>query len=171
MAVYGSTRSDIYTKSMDDLDGEAVVFSSGSAAEVHGTISPDGRWMAYTSDEMEAYDVFVRPFPGPGGRWQISKNGGVHPQWSPDGRRLFYRIGRKLYGVDVEIGEDGAFRPGTQKLLLDDLPRAQLATSYGVSPDGEAILVPEPADASGTPEQITVVVYWLDEMEQLLAEE
>jgi len=171
MEVYGSSRSDLYTKSLDDLDAEAVEFSGGAAAEIHGTISPDGRWIAYTSDEMDTYDVFVRPFPGPGGRWQISKNGGIHPKWSPDGRQLFYRIGRKLYAVDVGVGEDGAFRPGTQQLLLDDLPRAQLAASYGVSPDGKAIIVPEPADASGTPEQITVVVNWLDEMERLLAAE
>jgi serine/threonine-protein kinase len=170
MAIYGSNRSDIYSKSLDDLDGEAVEFSAGPAAELHGTLSPDGRWIAYTSDEMDTYDVFVRPFPGPGGRWQISKNGGIHPRWSPDGRRLFYRIGRKLYGVDIEVGKDGAFRPGTQQLLLDDLPRAQLATSYGLSLDGKAILVPEPADATGTPEQITVVVNWLDDMERLLAE-
>ena len=63
----------------------------------------------------------------------------------------------------------GAFRPGTQQLLLDDLPRAQLATSYGLSLDGKAILVPEPADATGTPEQITVVVNWLDDMERFLS--
>ncbi len=171
MVVYGSNRSDIYTKPLDDLDGEAVEFSAGSSAEIHGAMSPDGKWIAYTSDEMDSYDVFVRPFPGPGGRWQISKDGGIHPKWSPDGRRLFYRLGRRLYAVDVEIGDDGAFRPGTQKLLLDDLPRAMLATTYGVSPDGKAILVPEPVDDSGTPEQITVVVNWLDEMERILARE
>jgi serine/threonine-protein kinase len=171
MVVYGSNRSDLYTKSLDDLDGEAVEFSAGPSAEIHGAMSPDGRWIAYTSDETDSYDVFVRPFPGPGGRWQISRDGGIHPKWSPDGRRLFYRTGRRLYAVDVEVGEDDAFRPGTQQLLIDDLPRANLATAYGVSRDGTAILVPEPEDASGTPEQITIVVNWLDEMERILAEE
>ena len=171
MIVYGSNRSDISVKSLDDLGSEATVFSGGESAELHGAMSPDGKWMAYTSDETDSYDVFVRPFPGPGGRWQISKDGGIRPMWSRDGKRLFYRHGRRLYGVDVEVGEDGAFRPGSQKLILEDLPRAQLAISYGVSLEGDAVLVPEPVGDTGTPDEITVVVNWLDQMERILARE
>ena len=65
--------------------------SASKFTEMHPAISPDGRWLAYISDETGANEVYVRPFPSPtGGRWQVSNGGGTSPAWSPDGRELFF---------------------------------------------------------------------------------
>ncbi len=57
--------------------------------------SPDGHWLAYASDETGHFEVYVQPYPGPGGKLQISADGGMEPMWNPNGRELFYRSGRK----------------------------------------------------------------------------
>ena len=58
--------------------------------ERHGQFSPDGRWVAYRSSESGRFEIYVRPFPGPGGQWQISTAGGIAPRWRPDGKELYY---------------------------------------------------------------------------------
>ena len=63
--------------------------------------SPDGRWLAYISDESGRYEIYVQPYPGPGGKWQISTEGGTEPVWNPNGRELFYRSGDKMMAVDI----------------------------------------------------------------------
>ena len=67
--------------------------------EMQATFSPDDRWVAYMSEESGRYEVYVQPFPGPGGKWQISTNGGTVPVWAPNGRELFYMSSRKLMSV------------------------------------------------------------------------
>ncbi len=74
--------------------------------ELQPEISPDGRWMAYTSDESGKYEIYVRPFPEVNkGRWQVSTSGGDTPLWSPNGRELFYRNGDSVVAVAVEAGQ------------------------------------------------------------------
>src|SRR6202030_1842180 len=58
--------------------------------------SPDGRWLAYSSDESGRREIYVQPYPGPGGKRQISTEGGTEPVWNPDGRELFYRCANKM---------------------------------------------------------------------------
>ena len=96
--------------------------------------SPDGRWIAFCSDESGREEVYVAPFPGPGGKWQISTREGDRPRWSPDGRRIFYLDNSdKICVVDVdgvrpepERRPDGgtvsisAFRPGNIYQLMGD---------------------------------------------------
>ena len=79
-------------------------------AERHPRLSPDGRWLAYTSDEAGRQEVFVQPFPGPGGRLQVSIDGGTEPVWSRDGRELFYINGDKMMVVDITTAP--AFQAG-----------------------------------------------------------
>ena len=145
----------------------ATPFVTTPADEIHAAFSPDGRWIAYTSDETGTYEVFVRPYPDPGGRWQISNGGGVHPTWSRDGRRLFYLNNRSLYAADVEGGTDSAFLAGASRELLDDLRRASLASSIDIAPDGQAILDNDPVVKEIAPEQATVVVNWFDDLNRL----
>ena len=166
LSVFGDQKADIYVRSLVDPDAEVVPFLAGPADEQHAHFSPDGRWIAYTSDETGNYQVFVRPYPGPGGRWQISDRAGVGPQWSPDGRRIHYRTNRDWWVVDVEPGDgDGQpFRTGAPRLVRNDLPRAQLQMTYGMSRDGEAVLVPVSDDARGVPAEVRVVVDWLAEL-------
>jgi Tol biopolymer transport system component len=63
--------------------------------------SPDGCWLAYISDESGRYEIYVQPYPGPGGKWQISTEGGAEPMWNPNGRELFYCSGDKMMAVDI----------------------------------------------------------------------
>jgi Tol biopolymer transport system component len=86
--------------------------------EWNGIFSPDGRWVAYTSTESGTPEIYVRPFPGPGGKWQISKGGGSTPQWSGDGRELFYLAGSTVMAVEVD-GTAGAIRAGSPAPLFD----------------------------------------------------
>jgi Tol biopolymer transport system component len=96
--------------------------------------SPDGHWVAYVSNESGRSEVYVAPFPGPGGRFIISTEGGSEPRWSRDGRELFYRNGNKMMAVDVQSGS--TFRAGTPRLLFEGD-----YVSYDVSPDGRRFLM------------------------------
>ena len=86
---YDQINSDILL--VDMKSRRVSPFLKSKAYEQYPEFSPDGRWLAYASDESGRVEVWVRPFPGPGGSWQISKEGGVEPIWSKDGKQLFYR--------------------------------------------------------------------------------
>jgi serine/threonine-protein kinase len=145
-------------------DGEARIVLETPAAESAPTISPDGRWMAYASDEAGIFQIFVRAYPGPGGKWQISTEGGAGPRWSPDGTELFYRVQGELYAVTVE-GDAGTFTSGRPELLFDDLNTAALASDYDVF-DSNRFLVVENAGDDTAPPGVTVVVNWLDDLKR-----
>jgi Tol biopolymer transport system component len=168
LEVYGKQKTDIYVKPFDPA-AEATPFLEGPADERHARFSPDGRWVAYSSDETGDYEVFVRPFPGTGGRWQIS-NAGLDPYWSSDGRSIHYRANRAWWVVDVDPGDvkDAPFRTGAPRLVRRDLPRASLQWTFGMSHQSDAFLVAvSEGDEIASPE-IRVVVNWLDELERLV---
>ena len=73
--------------------GQPKPFLNTPFAEGTPAFSPDGRWLAYSSNETGNFEVYVRPFPGPGGKWQISRGGGSWPQWSKNNKELYYRTG------------------------------------------------------------------------------
>jgi serine/threonine-protein kinase len=156
---------DIYTMPLGDPDAELTPFLTSPADELMPHFSPDARWIAYASNENGGYQVFVRPFPGPGGRWQISASEGVDPRWSPDGRQIHYRTGREWWTVDVEPGDgEGTFRVGVPRLVRSDLPRASLLHTYGMSVKGDAVLLPVAEGGGGVSEEIRIVVGWGDEL-------
>jgi len=85
--------------------------------ECHPQVSPDGRWLAYTSDQSGKYEVYVRPFPDvSGGPWRVSTDGGAYPLWSPDRQELFYRNDDAVMVVTWEA--DAAFKPGKPEILF-----------------------------------------------------
>src|ERR1019366_755361 len=92
-----TTGYDIWV--LDMKDRKAVPFLRTPFNEV-GWFSPDGRWMAYMSNESGRSEVYVQPYPGPGGKWQISTDGGMDPRWSANGRELTYRNGDKVMEGD-----------------------------------------------------------------------
>jgi serine/threonine-protein kinase len=124
--------------------------------------SPDGRWLAYNSDESGRLEVYVQPFPGPGGKWQISAEGGSSPRWSRDGRELFYRNGDKMMAVDVATAP--TFTAGTPRLLFEG--RFQPGPNYDVSADGRHFLIVKESEAGSGPTQMDVVVDWTSELLQ-----
>jgi serine/threonine protein kinase/Tol biopolymer transport system component len=134
------------------------------------TLSRDGRWVAYTSNETGRYEVFVRSTSRLAGKWLISTEGGVEPLWSPSGSELFYRNGDKLLAVDVST--DGAFASGTPRLLfeaqyrLDD--QQDPMRSYDVTPDGRRFLMIKDA-AQPVTSRLHVVVHWFGELESAAA--
>ena len=102
----------ITTVSLGDSSQSRLLIDSPGSTDAYPEVSPNGRWIAYHSNESGEFQVYVRPFPNvDGGRWQISSDGGFSPVWGPDGRELFFR-GR---GVEMQVVayEDGqTFRPG-----------------------------------------------------------
>jgi serine/threonine protein kinase len=144
--------------------------------EDYPQISPDGRWLAYASNESGKYEVYVRSFPdvNKGGRWQISTNGGDSPLWSPDGRELFYRNGDSFMAVEVET--DPAFRPAKPKVLFKGTYFSTGApfdfTLWDISPDGRRFLMMKPpawtgaAPTTAGPRKINIVLNWFEELKQ-----
>ena len=129
-------------------------------------VSPDGRWLAYTSSEFGRNDVFVRPFPGPGAAVQLSEHGGVEPVWARDGRRLFYRTGRVMFAASV--GAEAAFVvTARDSLFRDTFAGGMPHADYAVMPDGQHLLMLGTGEGMGAAE--IVVVNWLPEFRAAVA--
>ncbi len=93
------------------LEGERkpVPYLQTEFNEQQAKFSPDGRWVAYDSDESTRPEVYVQPYPPTGAKWMISKNGGAHPMWRRDGKELFHlATGRNMMAVDVKLPAKGA---------------------------------------------------------------
>ncbi len=127
---------------------------------------PEGRprWIAYHSDESKREEVYVmsfggQPGAGPGGKWQISNNGGSFPKWRRDGKELFYLAAdKKMMAVEVQSGPDGQFQAGSPRPLFETRISSPLVR-YTVTGDGQRFLVPTPTgEARSTP--ATVVLNW-----------
>jgi len=127
--------------------------------EMDGRISPDGRWLAYVSDESGKWEVYVQRFLSPGGKWQISSNGGKQPQWSHDGKELFYvATDQMLMAVAVHPGL--SLDPGTPKQLFQFHGASDfLGGSYDVGADGQRFLVSALVGEQASP-PLTVVINW-----------
>jgi serine/threonine-protein kinase len=129
--------------------------------------SPDGHWLAYISNESGRYEVYVQPYPGPGGKWQISTEGGTEPTWNHNGRELFYRNGDKMMAVD--IATRSGFAAGKPRMLFEGRYERSPATSpnYDVSPDGQRFLMLKPSEQEASaPTQINVVLNWFEELKR-----
>jgi Tol biopolymer transport system component/tRNA A-37 threonylcarbamoyl transferase component Bud32 len=130
-------------------------------------LSPDGRWLAYISTESGRYEIYVQPYPGPGGKWQISTEGGTEPVWNPNGRELFYRSGSKMMAVDILT--QPSFVAGRPRMLFEGpyLPTPLTNPNYDVSPDGQRFLMLKPSEsAEAAPTQINVVLNWFEELKR-----
>ena len=150
-------------------DATPTPFVSSAATEWGARLSPDDRWMAYTSNESGRWEVYVKPYPGPGARRQISSGGGAEVVWARNGRELFYRIGTKLMGVDIQTTP--GFSTGTPHVVVDGsfAPGQPGLPGYDVSIDGQRFLMVKPGDAEAAPRPIHVIVIWHDELRRLAA--
>jgi len=72
-------------------------------------LSPDGRWIAYNSDESGRWEVYIRPYPGPGSKWRVSTDGGEESRWAQNGKELFFRFGNDWMVAKVNIGDELSF--------------------------------------------------------------
>ena len=132
--------------------------------EFSGRVSPDGRWMAYASSESGRPEIYVRPISGSGGRWQISTGGGEEPNWSADGRRLFYRSGNFLMAVSVS--GTGAFQTSGPAPLLSNVYnlRNDSGITYAVDPKGDRFLMIAPPQRAIENLALRVVLNWTREL-------
>jgi serine/threonine-protein kinase len=143
------------------LDGSGKLDTLAGTAfnEGYPAVSPDGRWLAYASDESGRWEVYVRGYPGSGQRVQVSQQGGIEPVWSRSGRELFYRsssgAGPKLVAATVETG--AGFRVAARRELFD-VASIEFATphaNYDVFPDGQSFVMVR----QGRPGQSAELVY------------
>jgi serine/threonine-protein kinase len=161
------TGYDIWTLSVEG-ERQPVRFLNTSFEEHWPRFSPDGQWIAYMSDESGRIEIYVQPYPGPGGKWQISSEGGTEPVWSPKGDELFYRNGNKLMVVNIE--SQPTFNAGTPHLLFEkqyEKGVAGLRPNFDVAPDGERFVMVK-ASEQAAQIYLTVVLNWFEELKRLV---
>jgi Tol biopolymer transport system component/predicted Ser/Thr protein kinase len=127
--------------------------------------SPDGHWVAYSSDESGRIEIYVTPYPGPGGKWQVSKAGGTDPVWARNGRALYYLEGTAL--IEVALTQRGeTIEVGTARRLFEARFRSENYLGYGpgrvfqISPDGQRFLIDIVESDAAFQTPITIVTNW-----------
>jgi len=153
-------------------ENEPEYIIATSATECCPKFSPDGKWLAYVSDESGQLQVYIRPFQGPDVKWLISdeKEGGGQPVWSPDGTELFYRIGNKTMVVSIQT-QGQTLTAGSPQVLFEGQYVSHSVPQgfqyYDVSPDGKQFLMlkEETVQQQG---QINVVLNWFEELKRLV---
>ena len=157
------TKRDIYYRA---LSGDTTLhpIATSEFEELMPRISADGKWIAYISDESGSSEVYVRAFPGPSGKVQVSIDGGSEPVWAPDGRTIYYRHSRELIAARVQATP--RFSVVDRKRLFEGsyVPSA-IHANFDVSPDGKRFLM---INRAGTDAQVIVVYNWAKEARERL---
>jgi serine/threonine-protein kinase len=161
----GAGNGDLHLLDLDEPDAGPRPIVASASVELAGSISPDGRWFAYSSDESGNAEIYVQPFPGLGGKWQVSIDGGEAPLWSPAGDEIFFRNGDQLLAAPVRVAPTFAagkprleFEQGTPVSSLAPLP------SYDVTSDGKRILAIIRAGGHTEADRVNVVLNWFEEV-------
>jgi len=148
------TGYDLWTYS-PDLPDKPAPFLVTPFNENEGMFSPDGNRIVYQSDESGQNEIYVKPYPGPGGKWKVSNNGGERPRWSADGKEIFYRENHKAMVARVEKGS--SFSTAVPQILFDGLER-----SFDISPDGKLFVTTRRQKAR----QLNLVLNWFEELQR-----
>jgi serine/threonine-protein kinase len=171
----GFFQFDIWVVSIGDRKTRAVIETA--ANEITPEFSPDGKWLAYASNESGRHEVYVQPYPGPGERHQVSTNGGEQPAWSGTGRELFYVQGGLFSGrgvtklMSVKVATAPAFVAGTPQAVFEN-PDLMISwgRSYDVASDGRRFLLTlnKQAPTDLAPAQMVFVQHWFEELKRLV---
>ena len=155
---------------LDLATGEMNLFLDGQFRERSATLSPDGQWLAYQSDQTGEFEVYVRPFPDVGANRQtVSVGGGWWPLWSRDGQELFYVGGQGMMRVSVESGARLEFGRPELVFSMDAYVAVPLTEPrmYAISPTDQRFLVIRPdGQTEGTQPQINVILNWFEELKE-----
>ncbi len=152
----GKRNEELWILNAADLQNQ-IPFATEAPDQESARFSPDGKWIAYASDESGAYDVYVRPFPGPGGKWKVSIAGGSEPRWRRDGRELFYAsLDSRI--MAVPITSEPTFHAGTPVALFAIRP-SPFGSIFDASADGLRFLVNSVPENSGSP-PLNLLVNW-----------
>ncbi|MBK5257923.1 MAG: PD40 domain-containing protein, partial [Vicinamibacteria bacterium] len=146
------------------LPGKPTVFLSTPTDESAPEFSPDGRFIAYVSTESLGADIYVRPFPGPAGKWRISTSGGIHPRWSATSHELLFENQNQILAAPYSVVGD-SFRPEKPRLWSKARHRSSgngTPYPYDIHPDGKrlAIRAAPGEEGSGGPAQDKVVFFF-----------
>jgi Tol biopolymer transport system component len=172
--------SDVLALPLDRGTGKPRPVLQTQFTEIQPALSPDGRWLAYTSNESGRTEVYVQRYPAPGPKIRISIDGGQSPAWRADGRELFFRgeerpspEGTQLHirsMMAVDITTDPILSAGQPRVLFEGFQEAVAFTrDFDVTPDGQRFLMVEPAVPSMQPvTHINFVLNWFDELERLV---
>jgi serine/threonine-protein kinase len=155
------TARDIWKLDLERGDEPTPVLQTPSDEQA-AVVSPNGRWLAYTSEESGRDEVYVQAFPAGTGHWQVSTDGGSEPRWSADGRELFYREGRRLLAVRIQTGEP--FTASPPVALFDGLYyENRNHPAYDVHPNGREFVMIKAVEGSAN---LVIVLNWFEELKQ-----
>jgi serine/threonine protein kinase/Tol biopolymer transport system component len=155
--IHPSTQRDIWVYTTSD--STASPFLNTPDDESTPAISPDGKWIAYTSNRTGQYEIYISPYHGPGSEERISTQGGDQAVWSPDGRELFYREGDKMMVVSVET--QPSLKLGVPELLFEKPYLFDSRnTQYDIHPDGNRFLMIKSEES--TSNKINIVINWFE---------
>jgi serine/threonine-protein kinase len=164
--------STIFTLAIDGSEksgwkpGEPQPLPGGSSLEDEASFSPDGRWLAFQSDESGDSEIYVRSYPGPGGKWQISTGGGAVPKWSNNGKELLYRTEDNQIMVATYVVSGGSFHADKPQLWSPGQFSERLgAVNFAVSPDGKRVVVLRaPASETQSITKVNFIFNFFDEL-------
>jgi serine/threonine-protein kinase len=160
------TGSDLWVASLDGAE-KPRSFRATRATEHFGAFSPDGRFIAYESNETGRPEVYVEAFPGPGDRYQISADGGEEPQWTRGSGEIFYRHGEEIRAVRARTTPGFRFEEARTLFSLPMFLAGTNDRNFDVSPDGQRVFAVRVPDAVA-PRRIDVVTRWLDDLRHLV---
>jgi serine/threonine-protein kinase len=163
-----TTGIDIWTLRLSDRKAQPFVRTPSN--EGAPRFSPDRRWLAYVSDESGRDEICLQPYPGSGGKRQISTEGGNEPAWNGNGRELFYRNGNKMMAVEVRT--QPGFSAGKPRVLFEGpyVPAPVMFPNYDVTADGQRFLMLKANEQDQAATQIHVVLNWFEELKRRVGE-
>ncbi|HEY2825947.1 MAG TPA: protein kinase [Gemmatimonadales bacterium] len=154
----GKTKAEIWRADLDGTNARMVLSSDFNNA-AYG-LSPDGKWLAYWTNESGRGEIFVRPYPGPGGRWQVSLDGGSEAIWSANGKEIFYRKDDKMLAASVRTVPTFEIT-GRTTLFSGPYDSNFPSPNYDVSKDGQTFVMLQPAESSEL--SVFVTLNWFDQ--------
>jgi len=161
--VAADTANDIWVIATDPQQRTPRAVVKTRFSETSPQISPDGKWLAYSSDESGRMEIYVSPFPGPGGKTAISTEGGTEPRWSRDGRELFYRQDDRMMAVTLTRGS--SLTASSPRMLFEGRYQVSDTNSGGfdVAPDGRFLMI-QPTVAEQPATEFNIVLGWFNDV-------
>jgi len=163
----------LWTYSLQDKKAALFVADPSTASQAAGEFSPDGRWLAYQSNETGRYEVYAQPFPATGAKFQITRGGSTdnhHPLWSPDGKELFYVNDGRLFSVAIQTQPGLTFANPVPLPITGFTQAVTTARQYDITPDGKQfIVVLPPGQGTGNARPtvpIQIVLNWFEDLKQ-----
>lgn len=161
-----STRGTVWDIWILPLEGDRkpYLFLQTAFRDLRPQFSPDGRYIAYESDESGQSEIYIRPFPGPGGKWQVSTNGGTRPRWRDDGKELFYLWQNQMMAAKIKLGSSSVDVGAVRTLFQHDGDLSLNNEPYDVTGDGQRFIMI--SSKSSSPMPATLVVNWVGEIKK-----